>query len=78
LAASGREALGHPWLRLGGMQVMLQTKICDGLAFDAFEENGLGPREVGVGRSEIAEAFVIASMIVMFDEGRDLAFEIAG
>ena len=57
---------------------MLQTKICDGLAFDAFEENGLGPREVDVGRSEIAEAFVIASMIVMFDEGRDLAFEIAG
>jgi hypothetical protein len=60
------------------MQVMLQTKICDGLAFDAFEENGLGPREIDVGRSEIAEAFVIASMIVMFDEGRDLAFEIAG
>jgi hypothetical protein len=60
------------------MQVMLQTTICDDLAFDAFEENGLGPREVDVGRSEIAEAFVIESMIVVLDEGRDLAFAIAG
>ena len=40
------------------MQVMLQTTICDGLAFDpfAFEEDGLGPPEVDVSRSEIAEA----------------------
>ncbi len=38
------------------MQVMLQTTICDGLAFDpfAFEEDGLGPPEVDVSRSEIA------------------------
>ena len=62
------------------MQVMLQTTICDGLAFDpfAFEEDGLGPPEVDVSRSEIAEALVIASMVVALDEGRDLAFEIAG
>ena len=40
------------------MQVMVQTTICDGLAFDpfAFEEDGLGPSEVDVSRSEIAEA----------------------
>ena len=44
----------------------------------AFEEDGLGPAEVNVSRSEIAEALVIASMVVVFDEGRDLAFEIAG
>ena len=33
------------------MQMMLQTTICDGLAFDpfAFEEDGLGPSEVDVG-----------------------------
>ena len=62
------------------MQVMLQTTICDGLAFDpfAFEEDGLGPPEVDVSRSEIAEALVIAGMVVVLDEGRDLAFEIAG
>jgi hypothetical protein len=59
---------------------MLQTTIGDGLAFDpfAFEEDGLGPSEVDVGRREIVQALVIAGMVVMVDEGGDLAFEIAG
>ena len=62
------------------MQVMLQATVCDGLALDpfAFEEDGLGPPEVDVSRSEIVEALVIAGMVVMLDEGGDLAFEIAG
>jgi hypothetical protein len=80
LAASEREALDHLWLRLSGTQAMLQTTICDGLAFDpfAFKEDGLGPPEVNVSWSEIAEALAIAGMVVGLDEGRDLAFEIAG
>ena len=59
---------------------MLQATIGDGLAFDpfAFEKDGLGPPEVDVSRSEIAEALVIAGTVVVLDEGRDLAFEIAG
>ena len=59
---------------------MLQTTIGDGLAFDlfAFEEDGLGPSEVDVGRGEIAQALMLAGMVVMVDEGRDVAFEIAG
>ena len=62
------------------MQLMPQTTICDGLAFDpfAFEEDGLGAPEVDVSRSEVAEALVITGMVVVLDEGRDLAFEIAG
>ena len=62
------------------MQLVLQATICDCLAFDpfAFEEDGLGAAEVDVSRSEIAEALVIAGMVVVLDEGRDLAFEIAG
>ncbi len=62
------------------MQLMLQTTICAGPAFDpfAFEEDGLSAPEVDVSRSEIAEALVIASLVVVLDEGRDLAFEIAG
>ena len=62
------------------MQMVLQATVCDGLAFDpfTFEEDGLGPPEVDVSRSEIAEALVIAGMVVVLDEGRDLAFEIAG
>jgi hypothetical protein len=59
---------------------MLQAATGDCLAFDAlaFEEDGLGPSEVDVGRCEIAQALVIAGMVVMIDEGGDLAFEIAG
>ena len=48
---SGRsEALDHLWLRLSRMQAMLQTTICDGLAFDpfAFEEDGLGASKIDV------------------------------
>ena len=62
------------------MQVVLRTTVCDGLALDpfAFEEDGLSAPEVDVSRSEIAEALVIAGMVVVLDEGRDLAFEIAG
>ena len=59
---------------------MLQATVGDGLAFDpfAFEEDGFSPPEVDVSRSEIVEALVIAGMVVVLDEGRDLAFEIAG
>src|SRR5262245_26780523 len=58
---------------------MLQAAIGDGLAFDpfAFEQNGLAAFEVDVGWSEIAEALVVAAMVVVLDESRDLAFEIA-
>jgi hypothetical protein len=62
------------------MQLMLQATIGDGLAFDpfTFEEDGLGSSEVDVGRHEIAQALVIAGMVVMSHESRDLTFEIAG
>ena len=60
---------------LCGAQLMLQATVCDGLAFDpfAFEEDGLGASEVDLSRSEIAEALVIAGMVVVLDEGRDRA-----
>src|SRR3954471_12379601 len=59
---------------------MLQAAVGDGLAFDpfAFEEDGLAAPDVDVGRGEIAKALMVAAMIVVLDEGRDLAFEIAG
>ena len=57
---------------------MLQAAIGDGLAFDpfAFEEDGLRAPDVDVGRGEIVEALVVAAMVVVLDESRDLAFEI--
>src|SRR6201998_2308831 len=59
---------------------MLQATVGDCLALDpfAFEEDGVGSSEVDVGRCEIAKALVIAGMVVMSHEGRDLAFESAG
>ena len=62
------------------MQLMLQATVCDCLALDpfAFEEDGLGASEVDVSRGKIVEALVMAGMVVMRDEGRDLAFEVAG
>ena len=59
---------------------MLQATVGDCLALSsfAFEEDGVGSSEVDVGRRAIAQAFVIAGMVVMRHEGRDLAFEIAG
>ena len=62
------------------MQLMLQTTVCDCLSFDpfAFEEDGLSAPEVDVSWGKIFEALVIAGMVVMRHEGRDLAFEVAG
>ena len=62
------------------MQLMLQATVCDCLSFDpfAFEEDGLSAPEVDVSWGKIIEALVITGMVVVLDEGRDLAFEIAG
>ena len=62
------------------MQVVLQATVCDCLALDpfAFEEDGLSAPEVDVSWGKIVEALVIAGMVVMRHEGRDLAFEVAG
>ena len=62
------------------MQLMLQAAIGDCLALDpfAFEEDGLSAPEVDVSRGKIVEALVKAGMVVVLDEGADLAFEIAG
>ena len=58
---------------------MLQAPEFDCLSFDPFSlfDDGRGSAEVGVGRRDVAKALVVASVIVMLDEGFDLAFEIA-
>ena len=59
---------------------MLQATVCDGGKFDAsaFCEDCLRSAEVDVRRCDVFDALMIADVIVMFDEGADLAFEIAG
>ena len=58
---------------------MLQATVGDCLALDpfAFEEDGVGSSEVDVGRREITQALVVASVIVMIDELFNVGFKIA-
>src|SRR5580700_1530673 len=64
---------------LCGLPTVQQAAIGDCLSFDPFyfDQNGLAPSEVDVGWRQIADAFVIAQVIVVNDEGLDLSFEIA-
>ena len=57
---------------------MLQASCLDGLALDpfAFGEDGLPAAEVDIGGRQVAEALMIAALVVMLDEGCDLPFEI--
>ena len=57
------------------MQLVLQATVCDCLSFDpfAFEEDGLSPSEVDVGRREIGQALVVSRMVVLRHEGRAAA-----
>ena len=65
---------------LCGLFVVKQPTVLDGLTFDPFpfQQNGLIAPEVDVGRGEIVDALVVAVVIVVVDEGRDLGFEITG
>ena len=58
------------------LAVVQQAAICDCLSFDPFpfDQNGLAAPEVDVGRGEIVDALVIAPVVVVRDEGLDLAF----
>ncbi len=57
---------------------MLQASILDGETFDplSFTQDFRRASEVDVGRREIAQALVIAAMIVMLDEGGDPGFKV--
>ena len=52
----------------------------DGDAFDAgpLGEDGFVPAEVGVSGRHVAEAFVVALVIIVLDERFDLGFKVAG
>ena len=59
---------------------VLQAPMFDGDAFDAgaLGEDGFVPAEVGVGWRHVAQAFMVTLVIIVFDEGLDLGFEVAG
>ena len=59
---------------------MLQASVCDGCSLDALPlgEDSVGSAEVDVGRGQVAQALMIADLVIVLDEGADLPFEIAG
>ena len=63
---------------LSGLPPMVQAAVLDGEFLDPFSpfDDGRGAPEVGGGRRDVAEAFVIALVVVMLDEGPDLVFEV--
>ena len=48
---------------------MLQAPMFDGLAFDPFAlvDDGVGSAEVGNGGCDVAQALVVAAMVVMLE-----------
>ncbi len=65
---------------MSGLQLVLQSSVCDGGPLDAvsFGEDHLGFSKIDACGREVVDALVIADVVVMLDEGIDLPFEIAG
>ena len=61
------------------LPMVQQAAIGNCLAFDPFpfDQNGLASSEVDIGGRQVADALMIAQVIVIGDEGLDLGFEIA-
>ena len=59
---------------------MKQASPFDGQSLDPFSflQNGLSPSEVDVGGRDVLWALVVATTVVLIDEGVDLLSEVAG
>ena len=56
---------------------MVQAAVLDGLVFDAppFSQDGFAAPEVDVSRCQVADALVVAMVVVVVDEGSDGGFK---
>ena len=65
---------------LSRLALMVQAAVLDGQFFDPvspFDDGGVAA-EVGVGGRDVAEALVVAVVVIVIDESTDLAFEVTG
>jgi len=72
--------LWHIWLIILGCEfAVLQAPLLNGLPFDpfSFHQDGLAAPVIDIGGREIAQALVIALLVVVLDEGLDLSLEVA-
>ena len=65
---------------LSRLALMVQAAVLEGQFFDRFSPfyDGCITPEVDVGGRDVIEALVVSVVVVMIDEGTDLAFEVAG
>lgn len=65
---------------LGGQSAVLQAPLFDSFVFDPFAlfNDGLCFAELGLGRRDIVQAFMMALLVIALDERLDLAFKITG
>ena len=59
--------------------MMGQAALLDGQFFDLPPslDNGVVPTELDVGGSEVGEAFVVAAVVVVLDEGTNASLKVA-
>ena len=72
------EDLAHLSLQLNRLTLMFQAAVLDGEFFDflpPFDDCGVSP-EVGVSGGDVADTLMVAVVVVVIDEGADLAFQI--
>jgi hypothetical protein len=66
-------------LMLCRLLMMGQAALLDGQFFDLSPslDNGVVPTELDVGGSEVGEAFVVAAVVVVLDEGTNASLKVA-
>jgi hypothetical protein len=59
------------------LTLVVQAAVLDGLVFDAspFCQDGFATAKIDVGRCQVADALVVAMVVVVFDEGGDGGFK---
>ena len=70
MACCVTEYLAHLRLKLGCVLVMHQAAMLDGPALDAhaLQQDGLPPAEIDISRCQIAQALMIAPVVIVLDE----------
>ena len=65
---------------LGSGVAALQAPVLDGLSFDhiPLQQDGLAAPKVDIGGREVAQALMLAQVIIVFDKSTDPGFEVAG
>ena len=68
------------WFRLCSLAVMAQAAVSDGQFLDRLPgvEDGLAAAEVDVSGGQVAEALVVAAVVVVVDESGNGGLELAG